>query len=380
MSDTNDRDLGKVDFSKFARPSGEDDAASALAELNKHSDPTPPTSDPTPPTEGKGGAGDKDTSDDGYGFLDQSGDDRDEGGEGKAETDDASGDDAASQPTFRETLSGLISKRTGKPVELPENVDEENFVDAVMELGKKTLHPEALRLQAAIEAGMDPREYYQSFSQYDQMMKLPDRELVHRQLKQAYGQSDERPHGLSDEDIESRLDRLEQNGDLKIEAIRLRDGIAKQKQDREQELESYSNQNRGPDPSDPKFKKLFNENLSKVFDEVAGEGFFGIKFADPKHQEGMKKRIGQVLYPSAESRMSEFNEAMSDEKQFLKIAVLWDLARSGRLKVDLAAANAAARRNVADFLTNKTPSSASRSGKGDKVDFSVFSKPIPLGE
>ncbi len=120
---------------------------------------TPPATVVTPPTtdasEGKGGAGTGNTA--------------------PATTKQ---DPVQLTPLLQEQL-----KRSG--VELPADVKDETLVDALRSVFAPKLHPDAVRLQQALDGGMKFEDYVQNYNALEQQIALADNELVAQQLKAA---------------------------------------------------------------------------------------------------------------------------------------------------------------------------------------------------
>jgi hypothetical protein len=280
----------------------------------------------------------------------------------------------SSAAEIKSLMEAQLLKSLGQAITLPDDTNEENVAVKLMELGRKNLHPEALRLQNAIESGMDPKSYYESYSQYDQALALPDTELVKRNLIARLGKTDDRPDGLEDAKIAERVARMNQD-DLEDRAVEIRQHIRQQKALRDQQLSENSVRQQGPDPSSPEFKETFNKGFTEVFDEVMKDDVYGLKFVTPEKQKAAAARLQEVLYPDAKTRQNKFVQALQDPKQAMKIAMLWDMAESGFLRLNAQKNAASTKRQLGDLLNKRNSSGASQRAGDQKTDFAVFSQP-----
>lgn len=274
---------------------------------------------------------------------------------------------------LRAVIEGQLQKSLGRAVKLPEDVNEDNLAEKLMEMGRNDLHPEALRLQAAIDSGMSPDSYYKSYSRFDEALSLDDRELVRRSISARYGKSEARPDGWDDARVNARLERLSEI-DIEDHAFDIRDSIKSQKAQRDLEI-AEGPRRQLPDPSTPEFRKDFDEGFDNVFGEVMKEGdLYGVKFSTPEKQQAFSKRMKEVLYPDQRTRQNKFVEALQDPKESLRIAMLWDMVKSGQLQLNASKSSAAATKKLSDMLSSKRSASAAPRA-GEAVDFSVFSNP-----
>jgi hypothetical protein len=328
-----------------------------------------------PPTDKGGGQGSntdtpkaKDTEG-AYSFLDDQEDDNETEDEQEA-SGEASGDQGNDTTgTLKEILQAQIAK-TGKVVELPDDINDDNFAEKLLELGRQGLHPEVIRLQEAIEAGQTPEQYFESFSALDRAIALPDKELVRRNLLATKGKSEANPDGWDEEKITKRIERM---GELELEdkAEEVRDYLKQQRNERRQSMQAGGRQ--APDPSTPEFRKAFDSSFSAVFDDVMKDpDIYGLKLADPGKQKALKNRMGTVLYPDAKTRQNQFVEALQNPKEAMKMAMLWDMARSGALRLGVGKNQADTKRQVSDLLAKKRVSTSSSRAGNEQPDFGHF--------
>lgn len=316
-----------------------------------------------------------DGGEDPYNFLDDQG----EGGVGGAQPVDENG---GSQPqgngdafNIRSAIESQLAKSLGQVIKLPEDTTEENFAQKLIDIGRQSLSPEALRLQNAIDSGVNPADFYRSFNQYDNALSMNDSELVTRSLKASFGKSEDRPDGWDDAKIADRVSRMDQDS-LEERAFEIRKNIRAQKQARLSEMSQESGAQRGPDPSSPEFKKTFDEGFSQVFDDVVRDGdVYGMKFASDKTKEAVSQRMSKVLFPDAKTGESEFIKALRDPKESMKIAMMWDMARTGRLQVGARKNMAALKTSLADHLSKRKSNSSAPSPGTGPASFDIFSEP-----
>lgn len=126
-------------------------------------------------------------------------------------------------------------------LEMPDDVNEDNFVDKIDELyashiSKPQLHPEVEKFQEAVSKGVNPDEYLKTLRGINEVLEMPAEQLVRTSLKQNFGKSDKRPNGWDDEKIENTIKKMESSGFLEIEAEKIRTSYEMNKQNASQEM------------------------------------------------------------------------------------------------------------------------------------------------
>ena len=293
-------------------------------------------------------------------------DDDDEDGEGKAGT----------SVNIGQLVTQQARALLGKDIKLPKDINRDNLVERLVGLGRQTLHPEALRLQAAIDQGLKPQEFYQQYSEYDRLLAQDDRTLVKYAFEQKFGKNDNRPDGWDEEKIKAKLDRMDED-QIEETAFGIRENIRGAKAKRDQELESYAGGNK-PDYSSPEFQERFNKRFDEGFDGGIGEerGLYGLKFTSDKVLNAAKSRLRDMLTPDPEKGIDEFTELMRDQDNLMRAALLFSLAETGALKLEVQKVDANTRKAVGKVLAKGGKKASTKAGGADDpskdLDFKHF--------
>lgn len=278
-------------------------------------------------------------------------------------------EDSEGGASLKDIISVQVKSAIDPKLEIPDDINEDNFATKLIELGKKTVHPEALSLHEYLENGGTLDSYIKSFTQYDEMLKLDDKELVKRHLRHKYGKNDNRPDGWDEQKIQDRVDKMSEF-DLEERAEDLRKYIAEQKRQR---MTSINRENR-VDYKSKEFQEMFEKSVNETFKAIKSEGtIYGLKFASDKHEQKALARVREILAPD-ERGTSKFVQALGDPKEAMKIALLWDMLSTGAIKLDLKSSLAATKGSLSQMLSKRTGTSKTSKGS-DKVDFSHFARP-----
>jgi hypothetical protein len=133
--------------------------------------------------------------------------------------------------------SGIIAKmkaKYGEDFELPKDTNADNFYDKVEEaieyMKAPQLHPEVIKMQKAIDAGVDANEYIQKMTDTTSVTNMNANDLVKLSLKQNFGKTEKRPNGWDDAKIDETIKKMDNSGLLEIEAEKIRTKYVEEKE------------------------------------------------------------------------------------------------------------------------------------------------------
>lgn len=305
-----------------------------------------------------------------------------DGGEGKTRKEE--GADAAAKvvdtPDFRTKLQAQLTAKFGAEVKVPDTVTEENYLDFVRDVSLGTLHPEAVRLQRAIEQGVKSEDYFKGYGAIDSQLALSDKDLLRMALKETYGQTAERQDGLTDEVIDSRISALEQSGELAFKAFEMRNELKAEKAKRAKEVESYSSPAKrepAPDFDDPKVLQAFKAELNTSIEPILKEGkLYGLDLGNPEDRTKLTERVGALLRPDKKTGLSAFEASLQTNEGMIRAAILFDMAQKGVIGAQIAQRGEQVKNKYLNELGLTPPASpAGNVVKGDEIDFAKLSAP-----
>lgn len=332
----------------------EEEPTTAPPSTESKTNDTPPATVVTPPTtdasEGKGGAG-----------------------TGNAAPATTKQDPVQLTPLLQEQL-----KRSG--VELPADVKDETLVDALRSVFAPKLHPDAVRLQQALDGGMKFEDYVQNYNALEQQIALTDNELVAQQLKAAYGRSDANPHGMEDAKITETVAKLDANGMLVIEAAKLRGELQKQVIARNAEREQYGKVTQ-VDYSDPALVTQFEQQVDAYVGEAAkGKQLFGQDLSKAEDQDRVRAILKTDLRVDPKERVSPFMKELRTGNNIATMNLLWRAHKSGQLEALMTKKTEEGKATLWSQLGLDPPkNSASPSSTAPVTDASAFLPPTYKG-
>lgn len=288
------------------------------------------------------------------------------------------------QPESKKTepsasIKDILVKRYSD-LSIGESATDDDVFKALEERFKPKLHPAAIRLNNAIQSGKSIQEAVGALTQTDRLLAMNDEDIVAMAYQDQYGKSDKRPHGLDKDAITAHIKRLSDQGTLAFEAIKIRDGIAKLKQ---QEEEEFAAINTPTDWNDPKAKEQFsnqvlNPSLTKLSSEKPNVP--GINWAKPDHVKTIKESLTSYLTPSSEfSGLSPFAKEVQDN--FAKIALVWKLYTEGAFSAEKQKGKEQAKDSILSKLGMIPPKTSENTNIGDldaAGTLAAFAQPSPI--
>ena len=284
------------------------------------------------------------------------------------------------QPSYASQLREQASKKYGLEFEGDEVTPEQVF-EAIEKKALGSLHPEALRMNQALANGGTIEQYFESKTTPSRLLALPNAELVKEMLTREYGKSDDNPHGLSPEDIESTVKAFENNGNLAIEASKFRRAIGEAVKKQEEEAAAFAAQSKGPDLSDPaQLKKLHEEvaaSASALFEK--DNSFYGLNVGKADAKEKLTERAKQLFTPN-DKGVVPYHTMVQDP---VRVAMIVDMVENGALSAAIHSGKEKVKSVYLDMLGQTPPSASDQpSGGGqtlsDEQAVEHFSQGIPM--
>lgn len=292
---------------------------------------------------------------------------------------------AAAASDIRADLQARLTTKFGADFKLPEAVNKDNFDDYLIGLGRATLHPEAARLQSAIEKGLKPEDYYAQRGHLDAQLKLDDKTLVHQHYKGKYGKSDARPQGLEDAKIDELVQRKEERGDLMLEAIELREVLQKQKEEQAQKELDWSqgrSEDKIPDFADPVVRKQFRADLEQEANAVLVDNgkALGIDLSKPEVKAKYMEHLEGLFVPD-KTGASITVQRIRANGGMLKVGILLDMLESGALDARVQQqANSVHEMYIKELSLRPPTSSGQAPAREGEIDINRASRPSQFFE
>lgn len=307
---------------------------------------------------------------------DGNGEDDDDPAEGKGGGSDDDATKSAAQ--FRQTLESSLTKRFGREIKVPETVTLETADEFLVGLVEQSLHPEVRRFQAALAQGKKPADYFAEINQNDRLIAMTDSELVSHALRSKYGRSEANPSGWDDDKIARHVKAMEATPEqMELQAEQIRDGLRKEKADREKELEKYSPRQKVDYASTEfitGFTKEAQSAMANVVKEADGD-FYGIDLSKEGAVDVLTKRAIELIKPDPKTGISQFDADLQSNDAVIKMALLWDMAKRGRLRAYVNQEKQKAKADVLDRLdlTPRTVKGGQR--KDGALDLDLAARP-----
>lgn len=297
------------------------------------------------------------------------------------------GNDQPAVSVLSKLAAQLLQEHTGAAVtDIPKNLDSKGLLSLLAGRLAPKLHPAAAALQQTIDQGGTVEGFLENFTAYDQMLARSDEDLVNMDLSQKYGKNDKNLHGLSEDGIKARVAKMKESGDLELRAIEIRNYLSSEKIKHMEQMAAPAEPIKPVDVTTEDFKKGFDSDFNRYADKAfANKDLFGIthKNAD-KFVTAMKGLAHKATFPDKETRIGAFQAALKDGEQFVKMAALFELARTNKLALELNASKRNVSRELAAYLdkdarTGKAKSKQSQDGGLNADDLNALSRPSFAG-
>lgn len=252
---------------------------------------------------------------------------------------------------------------------IPEGINEENYLGYLQEIFKPEIHPEIAKMQKALDSGLEFEKVIESYSSNNDPLKLSDRDLMAKKFKDSY-------KDWSEEKVTETLNKLEQSGLLEIEASRYRNEVSE-------------NQKHSLDKMQKEFEKTriaeevkINEERSKQINDSLkfinnANDIYGLPISQAEKAE-FGEYFAKLVTPDNTGIAPMFQMLQSNETLVKVAAMMWK--GDAKIKAALSNAKEDGKNSVLDKL-NPNPSTVSRNGGNQdptQIDFDALSAPERL--
>lgn len=171
-----------------------------------------------------------------------------------------------------------LKERLGEGYEIPKDVTEENYFDVLAdsinqnseyEFPENT-HPVVKQFMEYVKnPEANPEEFIRSYRNYDDILKQDNRELYKTHLTNKFGKTEQNPNGWDEKKIDETITKLDNSGQLDIQAEELKEQIKREMQEIPQRLterEQAITQARSEEMS--KLRETEINNTLKLFDTM----------------------------------------------------------------------------------------------------------------
>lgn len=253
--------------------------------------------------------------------------------------------------------------------QIPEGLNEENYLETLQEVLQPQLHPEVAKIQKAINEGIDFNQAITHYNSMNDVASMSDRDLLQNNLKQTFKDWDESK-------INEVLNKMENSGTLEIEAGKLRNSIKEQQQTA---LDTMSKEAQAQREADLKQigeqrTKAINESLEFI---NKADNVYGLPLSQAEKAE-FGEYFSKLVTPDSTGTAPMFQMLQSNETLVKVAAMLWK--GDAKIRAALTEAKESGKNAVLGKLDNK-PQSVQRGGNAPdpmQVDFDALSAPERL--
>lgn len=286
----------------------------------------------------------------------------------------------ATAPWYHKPFKDLQKKLelTDEEFKLPEGLTEENYLDKYNEfLYENTefddnIHPELKKINDLVSKGVDFNEALGAYQRMNNLEKLSDKELVSLSLKQQFGKTEERKDGWDEDKINERITKMDNSGYLEIEAQRLRDQIANEKNNINTRYEeSIKTQN---EKRNSEFETKRTEQINKSLEFLSGmKDVYGIPVSKAELAE-FKEDFKYLVTPN-EKGMAPITEFLQSNENLVKFAYFLKKG-DAKIREALTKAKENAKQSIIDKLDDepKLPKKIANSRSEGAIDLDALSR------
>lgn len=286
----------------------------------------------------------------------------------------------ATAPWYHKPFKDLQKKLelTDEEFKLPEGLTEENYLDKYNEfLYENTefddnIHPELKKINDLVSKGVDFNEALGAYQRMNNLEKLSDKELVSLSLKQQFGKTEERKDGWDEDKINERITKMDNSGYLEIEAQRLRDQIANEKNNINTRYEeSIKTQN---EKRNSEFETKRTEQINRSLEFLSGmKDVYGIPVSKAELAE-FKEDFKYLVTPN-EKGMAPITEFLQSNENLVKFAYFLKKG-DAKIREALTKAKENAKQSIIDKLDDepKLPKKIANSRSEGAIDLDALSR------
>ena len=284
----------------------------------------------------------------------------------------------------KDLVAKQLEKEFGKSVTLPADATDESALEFYKaQHGPKKLHPEVARFEAALNAGLKPEDYFKAYSALDDRLNMDDHSLVKTHLKDLNGKSEAKPKGWDDATIDGMVKSMENGGTLPLKALEVRNALEASKAQRQKDAEQYATAGR-PNMADPAVIAEFEQNVTASVDAMskAGDGkLYGLDLTAQGGKEAIAGFLKTYVKVDPKTGLSPFTSELQSNDEFLKAALLYNMAKKGAIKGMVAATSEKTKAAYLKSLGLTPPKGGGNSaGSSAAADFAAFMEPSGLTE
>lgn len=253
--------------------------------------------------------------------------------------------------------------------EIPQGINEENYLSYLQEILQPEIHPELVRMQQAIDAGLEFDKVIETYNSSKAVNQLTDRELMAQKFKNSY-------KDWTDDKVNEVLNKLEQSGLLEIEAGRHRQEI------NEQQSHALDNMRKNFEQERTQREAAIAQERSRQIDESLkyinnANEIYGLPISQAEKAE-FGEYFAKLVTPDHTGMAPMFQALQSNETLVKVAAMLWK--GDAKIKSALTSAKEAGKNSVLSKL-DKTPDTVQRGGGPQdptQIDFDALSAPERL--
>jgi len=274
-----------------------------------------------------------------------------------------------------QSVRAALESKYGK-IELGDDVNDENFLERLVQAKavKQERPAEIAQIEAALAKGMTLEQYIEARSFPERMLSLSDRDLVKTYIKAEYGKSDSNPDGMEDEAIDKWLNAREANGDLTIEAVKLRKEFRAQINNRGKEIPAQQGSS-----ADTEFQERAKNDVKASVKAIIEEGkgtVFGLSLGKPEDETRFNDIARNWLIPEKQNSPSKLVKFLQSEGNLVRAAIVLDALERGDISKLVAVAKDQGKKLILGGLDiDPSKQSVKRASSPKDVDLDALARP-----
>jgi len=278
---------------------------------------------------------------------------------------------------FHQNFINKLYDKYGDDFELPEGTNAENFYDkieeAIANVHAPRLHPDVIKMQNAVDAGVDPREYISRMTDTSRIESMDADSLVRISLQQNFGKSEKRPNGWDESKIEDTIKKMDNSGLLEIEAEKIRTKYVEEKEGLADRLAGEAQQRRQHE-----YTQMSQARETQIKDTLGSfqkmNDVFGIQLSQSEKAD-FSENFRYLVTPDEKTGVAPMVEMLQSNENLAKVAYLLSKGDS-KVRQALTNAKEGGKRSFLDKL-DPEPRVAKKSGtaQGSEIDLDALAAP-----
>jgi hypothetical protein len=278
---------------------------------------------------------------------------------------------------FHTDILTKMKAKYGEDFELPKDTNADNFYekieDAIAYINQPNLHPEVIKMQKAIDAGVDPEAYIKKMTDTSSVTTMEADALVRLSLKQNFGKTEKRPNGWDDAKIDETIKKMDNSGLLEIEAEKIRTKYVEEKEQlaekmtTEAKLAQQEQMNQMHQEREGQIKETLGE-FTKMNDVL------GIQLSQSDKAE-FAENFRYLVTPDQKTGVAPLVEMLQSNENLAKVAYLLSKGDS-KVREALSVAKESGKKSFKDKL-DPEPRVAKKSGthNASEIDLDALAAP-----